>query len=178
MARRPLLELLGPHQGRQGGGHGVQLIRQGPAALFLIFERIPAIYTGVPGSRGCKDVGVAKDQLFAHFPADIREGAAALLFFQHRVEYHLHQHVPQLFPQHPGVVCVDGLQSLAGLFQEVFADGLVGLDLVPGAAILRVAQDADDLDQILRRIVLLFGPVDHAAFSFSAGFSSTNPSIF
>ena len=36
MACRPLLQLLGTHQRRQGGRHGIQLIGQGPAALFLI----------------------------------------------------------------------------------------------------------------------------------------------
>ena len=46
-AHRTLLQLLGTHEGRQGGRHRVQLVGQGGAALFLILERIPAVYTGI-----------------------------------------------------------------------------------------------------------------------------------
>ena len=45
--RTTLLQLLGTHEGRQGGRHRVQLVGQGGAALFLILERIPAVYTGI-----------------------------------------------------------------------------------------------------------------------------------
>src|SRR5699024_2928442 len=64
-ARRPLLQLLGPHQRRQGCGDTFQLVPQGPAAFFLILERVPAVYTAVLRRRRSKDPGVAKNQFFA-----------------------------------------------------------------------------------------------------------------
>ena len=180
-----LLQLLRPHERGQRSGHGGQLVRKGSAPLFLIFERIPAIYTGVFRCGGRKDVGVPEHQLFADVAAHILKGKASPLFFHGGVEHHLHQHVSQFLPEQNGVICVNGLQRLAGLFQKVFADGRMGLHLIPRAAIFRVPQDADHLQQLLRRIGRLRVPVQHTfhlllkryckLYRSCCGFSSKKP---
>ena len=56
------------------------------------------------------------------------------------VEDHLHQHIAQLLPEQAGILVVDGFAGLIGLLQEVVPDGVVGLDAVPGAAVLLAQQ--------------------------------------
>ena len=84
-------------------------------------------------------------QLLTDAAAHILKGKASPLFLHGSVEHHLHQHVPQLLPEQNGLVCINGFQRLAGLFQKIFADGRMGLHLIPRAAIFRVPQDADHL---------------------------------
>jgi len=180
-----LLQLLRPHKRGQRSRHGGQLVGKGGAPLFLIFERIPAIYTGVFRCGGCKDVGVPEHQLFADIAAHILKGKASPLFLYGGVEHHLHQHVSQLLPEQHGVVCINGFQRFAGLFQKIFADGSMGLHLIPRTAVFRVPQDADHLQQLLRCIGRLWGPVQHTfhlllkryckLYRSCCGFSSKKP---
>ena len=93
-------------------------------------------------------MGVAEDQLLHHAVHHVLHGEPAPLALDVRVEHHLHQHVPQLLPQQVRVVPVDALGGLIGLLQQSPADGLVGLHLVPGAA-LRRAEHPDDLQQVV-----------------------------
>ena len=84
------------------------------------------------------------------------------------MEGHLHQHVAQLLAHHGCVVGINGLQRLAGLLQKILPDGCVGLHLIPGAAVFSVTQNADDLQQILRRVAFPFGPVLHGCTPLSS----------
>ena len=109
---------------------------------------------------------MAEDQLLAHLAADLLEIEPAPLLLHDGVERHLHQHITQLFPQHGRVVGIDGFQRLAGLLQKVLPNGLMRLHLVPRAARFRVPQDADDLDEVFRRIVFALRPILHGWCSF------------
>ena len=46
-ARSTLLQLGGAHQGGQRQGDAFQIVLQGHATLFYIFERIPVFYAGI-----------------------------------------------------------------------------------------------------------------------------------
>ena len=73
-----------------------------------------------------------------------------------RMKNDLHQHVPQLLTQEFRVVEVNGIHSLVGFLQKIHPDGPMRLHLVPRAAVVRVTQDRNDRDQIVRRVVLFF----------------------
>ena len=66
----------------------------------------------------------------------------------------MRRNIPQLLSEGGHVVVVDGLHGLAGLLQEVAADGLVGLLGVPGAA-AGGPEDAHDGQHILVAVVFL-----------------------
>ena len=102
-------------------------------------------------------------QLLAHLTADILKSKAPALFFDHRVERHLHQHIAQLFLHQLRIVSINGLQRFAGLFQKVLPDGSMGLYLIPRTAVLRVPQDTQNFQQLLCRIGCLWLPVQHSA---------------
>ena len=79
------------------------------------------------------------------------------------MERHLHQHIAKLFLHQHRVIGIDGLQRLTGLLQKILPDGGMGLHLVPRAAVLRVPQDAQDLQQLFCRVGGLGLPVQHSA---------------
>ena len=68
-----------------------------------------------------------------------------------RVEQHLHEHVAQLFLQVRRITGVDGLADLIRLLQEVAADALVRLHLIPGAAVRRtqVRDERNEVAQVI-----------------------------
>ena len=68
-----------------------------------------------------------------------------------RMEQHLHEHVAQLFLQVRRITGVDGLADLIRLLQEVAADALVRLHLIPRAAIRR-AQERDERHKVAQVI--------------------------
>ena len=59
-----------------------------------------------------------------------------LLLLDAGVEDHLEPHVSQFLAHHFRVVTVDGLAQLGTFFQQLPPDGGVGLDLIPGTAVL------------------------------------------
>ena len=67
------------------------------------------------------------------------------------MEQHLHEHVAQLFLQVRRITGVDGLADLIRLLQEVAADALVRLHLIPRAAIRR-AQERDERHKVAQVI--------------------------
>ena len=73
------------------------------------------------------------------------------LAFNIRVEQHLHEHIAQLFLQVRRITGVDGLTGLIRLLQEVAADALVRLHLIPRAAIRR-AQERDERHKVAQVI--------------------------
>ena len=68
-----------------------------------------------------------------------------------RMEQHLHEYVAQLFLQVRRITGVDGLAGLIRLLQEVAADALVRLHLIPRAAIRR-AQERDERHKVAQVI--------------------------
>ena len=106
---------------------------------------------------------MAVDELFADAVAHGIEVKNAFFGLHLAVERHLQKHVPQLFFQEMSVAEVDGLQRLVGLLDEVRADGLVGLFLIPGAAVHGVPQKRHDAHQVLGGIVLFLLKVHQTA---------------
>ena len=119
-------------------------------------------------------MGVAEQQLLHHAVAHVVYGEAPRVGLDIRVEHHLHQHVAQLLPEKDGVVVVDGLGGLVGLLQQSAPDGLVGLRLVPRAAILR-AEQTDDLQQILIAILRFPNKIYHTYAPIARGFRFGTP---
>ena len=68
-----------------------------------------------------------------------------------RVEQHLHEHITQFFLQVRRVTGVYGLAGLIRLLQEVAADALVRLHLIPRAAVRR-AQERDERHKVAQVI--------------------------
>ena len=58
-----------------------------------------------------------------------------------------------------------GPEGLIGSYQKIHPYGCVGLHLVPGAAVFRVTQDGDNGNQILCRVLVLFGVCVHRPLS-------------
>jgi hypothetical protein len=96
---------------------------------------------------------MAPDHLLADRLHHIRKSEAALLLGDLRVVDHLQQQVAQLLAKLLHVLVLDRLCDLVGLLQGVRQDASEGLLLVPGTAILGVAQSCDDGDEIGDRIV-------------------------
>ena len=61
----------------------------------------------------------------------------------------LQEHVAQLFAQILPVLAVDGLQDLVRLIDQAVLQGSVRLRAVPGTALVRIAEDVDDLAQLV-----------------------------
>ena len=68
-----------------------------------------------------------------------------------RVEQHLHEHIAQLFLQVRRITGVDGLTGLIRLLQEVSADALMCLHLIPRTAARR-AQERDERHKVAQVI--------------------------
>ena len=82
-----------------------------------------------------EDVRVAVDELVDDAGDDVVDRKASLAARQLGLEDDLEQQVPQLLAQGLAVARVDGVDDLAGLLEDVLAQGLEGLLAVPGAAV-------------------------------------------
>ena len=83
-----------------------------------------------------KNVGVTVKKFSAKCSQHIRPIEVPFIFGNLGVEHGLKQHVTTLLKHHISVVVVKTFKELVGLFNEVDADGIVGLNLVPLATII------------------------------------------
>ena len=85
------------------------------------------------GADVAEDVGVAADHFVVNFADDVVDGEAALFGGDLRVEKDLEEEVAEFFGEFGVVVGVEGVKDFVGFFDEVGAEGGVGLFAVPGA---------------------------------------------
>lgn len=116
-------------------------------------------------------MGVAEDHLFTDAVRHSVQIKPARILGQRSVEYHLKQHVAQLFAQKGVVPAVDGLQHFAAFLHQTAAQTFMGLLGVPGAA-AGVAQDGDDPTQIVYGIVFPEFKIYHNFSLFAIIFSN------
>ena len=81
-----------------------------------------------------EQVGVALDQTLTHSVAHVVQVKAPRVLLDAGMEDDLQKHVAQLLLHVVGIVLIQSLAGLVGLFQKIAPDGLVGLGPVPGAA--------------------------------------------
>ena len=81
-------------------------------------------------------MGMAADELLVDAANHVMHVEGASVGADLRVEGDLLEHVTELLGEMDVIVLVDGVGDFVGLLDEVLGDGVVGLHLVPGAAVL------------------------------------------
>jgi hypothetical protein len=119
-------------------------------------------------------VGVADDELFAHFIAHIVEAERRSLFFYTAMENDLEQYISELFAKKLGILEVDSLDDFAGLLKKVVSDRGVSLFSVPRTAAL-AAKKSDDVDKIADRVMIFLLIFDHKKNSLNDGLNNIIP---
>ena len=114
---------------------------------------------------------MTEDHLFADAVGHCIQVEPARVLGQGGMEHHLQQHVAQFFAQQGVILAVDGLQHLAAFLRQTAAQTFVGLYGVPGAA-AGVAQDGDDLAQIIHSILFPEFKIYHNFSLFAIIFSN------
>ena len=152
-------------------GDGFHSVRRGGEPLFLLFLSLPALQRlrAVGGLGSTEYMGVAEHQLLSHAVHHVICGETALLLFHHGMEHHLKQNIPQFLAHTGGVIPVNGVQRLVGLFQKIPADGLMGLLAVPRTA-LGGTQQVHDGEKILPPIALFPLKIYHISTAFASYF--------
>jgi hypothetical protein len=102
----------------------------------LLLQEFPVAedFGGGFGVCGAEDVGVAADHFVVDFADDVVDGEAALFGGDLGVEEDLEEEVAEFFGEFGVVAGVEGVQDFVGFFDQVGAEGGVGLFAVPGAA--------------------------------------------
>ena len=115
-------------------------------ALFC-FDDFPVAkdFCGIPGLFFAEDVRVAANHFLVNFADDIGDVEAILFAGNLGVEQDLKEKVAEFFGKFGVVVSVQGLENFVGFFDEVRAQGGVGLFAVPwtSAGGAEVGHDAD-----------------------------------
>ena len=93
---------------------------------------------------------VAPDELFVDVAGHVIEIELPRLLGEQRMKNDLDQHVAQLLAHVREVIPVNRLQQLAALVDQAAGEALVGLLLVPGAAV-SAAQPGHGVPQIVDR---------------------------
>jgi hypothetical protein len=92
---------------------------------------------------------VAANQFFVEFGDNIGDGEAALLASDLSVKEDLEKEVTEFLGE-LGIVCaIEGIEDFVGFFDEISAEGGVGLLAVPGAAVGR-AEARHDSDEFFK----------------------------
>ena len=81
-----------------------------------------------------EDVGVAANHFVVDFADNVVDGEAALFGGDLGVEEDLKEEVAEFFGEFGVVAGVEGVEDFVGFFDEIGAEGGVGLFSVPGAA--------------------------------------------
>ena len=95
---------------------------------------------------------VTSHQFGANALGDIVERELTGLFSQLGVQHDLHHQVAQLLTELGRIASGDGLQHLVCLFQQMRAQALMRLRVVPGAAVYRISQSIDHAAHAVRRV--------------------------
>jgi len=104
------------------------------ALVFFDFFPVAEDFGGGFGVNVAEDVRVAANHLVVNFADDVVDGEAALLGSDLRVEKNLEEEIAEFFGEFGVVVRVEGVQDFVGFFNEISAEGGVGLFAVPGTA--------------------------------------------
>ena len=107
------------------------------------------------------------NQLPADSVADPVNVKASGVRFNAGMEDYLKQNVSQLLPHMLRLPLVQGLTSLIDLFNEIAADGLVGLHLIPRTA-AGSPEGCHQLYQIIEAIVSLLCKIYHILHTFAS----------
>jgi hypothetical protein len=108
----------------------------GACGFFSFFEFVPFFQDfggGVDWAGGAEDVRVAADELVIDAADDIVEGEGGAFGGELGVEDDVEQEVAEFLLEEGIIGGVDGFEDFVSFFEELGADGLVGLLLVPGA---------------------------------------------
>ena len=103
---------------------------------FLFFQEFP-VAEDLGGGFSldvAEDVGVAADHFVVDFPDDVVDGEAALFGGDLSVEEDLEEEVAKFLGEFGVVAGVEGVEDFVGFFDQVGAQGGMGLLAVPGAA--------------------------------------------
>jgi hypothetical protein len=147
--RGPRLETVGPKEGGHALGHAFE---DGlPEFSFLLLPLLPLAHHFLRRLECLvpEDMGVAGDHLRCDGLNHVCGGEVPALGGKLCVEDYLEEQVPQLFLYSRRVVRLDGLDELVGLLDEVGLEGLVGLLLIPGAALPELVHDAEEFLEFL-----------------------------
>jgi len=104
-------------------------------ALFL-FEEFPVAedFGGSFGVDLAEDVGMAANHFVVDFADDVVDGEAAVFGGNLGMEEDLEEEVAEFLGEFGVVSGVEGVEDFIGFFDQVGAEGGVGLLAVPGAA--------------------------------------------
>ena len=118
--------------------------------FFFGFDSFPMLedFVGVLNFYVAEDVGVAADKFFVNFVGDVTDGEVACFFSNLGVEEDMEEDIAEFFTHVGEVLTVYGVEELGVFFDEVFAEGFVGLFLVPGAT-ARAAKFSNDIFEFL-----------------------------
>ena len=122
------LDLLTAPERRQAAGHAVHRLGGGRLRALALLDRVPVRRIRLVAP---EHVRVPVDELFAGSVRNVVNIKMPSRALNIRVEQHLHEHIAQFFLQVRRVTGVDRLTGLVRLLQEVAADALVCLHLIP-----------------------------------------------
>ena len=122
------LDLLTAPERRQAAGHAVHRLGGGRLRALALLDRVPVRRIRLVAP---EHVRVPVDELFAGSVRNVVNIKMPGRALNIRVEQHLHEHIAQFFLQVRRVTGVDRLTGLVRLLQEVAADALVCLHLIP-----------------------------------------------
>ena len=130
--------------------------------LGFTLQRVPVLenFVAVVSPDFSENMGVAVYQLLADIISHIVEIERSVFTLDLRMEYYLEQQVAELLAKHFGAVLVDALTYLVGFLDEVGANALMGLDLIPGAAVFG-SQYFDDMPEVVDTVSVLEVKVYH-----------------
>ena len=153
------LGFLGAHEGGEGAGDAVQDTLA--FGLFFFFDGVPVAdnFVCVGGVDVAEDVGVAADEFFDDAGGGGAEGEFAALGGELGVEDDVEEEVSEFFAEGGGIGGVDGVDDFVAFFDELGAEGSVGLFAIPGAA-AGAAQDGHDLDELFDGVEVWIGDGD------------------
>ena len=148
--RGALLQFDRAHQGRQPHGHAIQhagFCLCGALGGLYLLPVAGLLFGALVAALGAKDMRVPGDHLVGHGVGHLVEGEQPCLSRHLGVEHRLEEQITQLaFQVVPGFA-FDGIGDFMGFFDGIGRDGGEGLFDVPGAAGVRVAQAAHDLQK-------------------------------
>ena len=91
---------------------------------------------------------VSDDKLFTDISYHIVKSEIVVFGLDNCMENHLQKNVAKFFSHHFRRVTVDSLHDLIDFFKKIFLDRLMGLDLIPRAAVL-ASENYHDIRKII-----------------------------
>ena len=115
----------------------------------LGFDDFPVAedFGGVFGAFFTEDVGMAANHFFVNFGDYVGDAEAAFFVSDLGMEKDLEKEVAKFFSEFGVIGAVEGVEDFVGFFDEIGAEGGVGLFAVPGATV-RSAEAGHDSDEL------------------------------